>query len=92
MFIEEWLYQKLIREEEEYYYYLEEIAKYNNNFILDAVHIPLYRVESVQFIAQNQELLAYDCPITKIITENSVKDLQESIDANYTQFPWLTGL
>jgi hypothetical protein len=42
-----------------------------------------FTVSSEQFQKTEQELLAYDMPITKIIEENSVKDLQEVEDLTW---------
>lgn len=42
-----------------------------------------FTVSSEQFQKTEQELLAYDMPITKIIEENSVKDLEEVQDRTW---------
>lgn len=42
-----------------------------------------YTISSEQFQKTEQELLAYDMPITKIIEENSVKDMQEVVDRTW---------
>jgi hypothetical protein len=42
--------------------------------------IPFFTISSEKFEKTEQELLAYEMPITKIIEENSVKDLQEIED------------
>lgn len=41
----------------------------------DRYEIPFWTISSEQFQKHEQELLAYEMPITKIIEENSVKDL-----------------
>lgn len=43
-----------------------------------------YTIMSQQYQKTEQELLAYDMPITKIIEENSLKDLQEIEDRDFT--------
>lgn len=42
-----------------------------------------YTISSELFMKTEQELLAYDMPITKLIEENSVKDLQEIEDREW---------
>jgi hypothetical protein len=42
--------------------------------------IPFFTISSEKFEKIEQELMAYEMPITKIIEENSVKDLQEIKD------------
>lgn len=42
--------------------------------------IPFFTISSEKFEKFEQELLAYEMPITKIIEENSVKDIQEIED------------
>ncbi len=74
MFVEEWILQKLLREEEEEWTLLG---------IRWAFEIPFHRVTSESFTKADQELLAYDMPITKIITENSVKDIQKLEDSRF---------
>lgn len=68
MFIEEWVYQKLLREEQEF------------RLLFKRYEIPFYRIESEAFEKTEQELLVYDLPITKILEENSVKDIADLID------------
>jgi hypothetical protein len=46
--------------------------------------VGFYTVSSEIFQKTEQELLAYEMPITKIIEENSVKDIQEVEDREYT--------
>lgn len=43
-----------------------------------------YTISSEMFQKTEQELLAYEMPITKIIEENSVKDIQEVEDREFT--------
>lgn len=45
--------------------------------------IPFYTISSEKFEKTEQELLAYEMPITKIIEDNSVKDLQEIKDREF---------
>lgn len=45
--------------------------------------IPFYTISSEKFEKTEQELLAYEMPITKIIEDNSVKDIQEIEDRNF---------
>jgi len=47
--------------------------------------VPFYTVSSEKFEKTEQELLAYEMPITKIIEDNSVKDLQEIKDREFTR-------
>jgi len=49
------------------------------------VEVPFYTIASEVFQKTEQELLAYEMPITKIIEENSVKDIQEIEDREFTQ-------
>lgn len=46
--------------------------------------IGFYTISSEVFQKTEQELLAYEMPITKIIEENSVKDIQEIEDHEFT--------
>jgi hypothetical protein len=45
--------------------------------------IPFFTISSEKFEKVEQELLAYEMPITKIIEENSVKDIQAIEDLNF---------
>lgn len=45
--------------------------------------IPFYTIASEKFEKVEQELLAYDMPITKVIEDNSVKDIQEIEDREF---------
>ncbi len=45
--------------------------------------IPFFTISSEKFEKTEQELLAYEMPITKIIEENSVKDIQEIEDRQF---------
>ena len=45
--------------------------------------IPFYKIESEKFIKSEGELLAYKYPITKVIEENSVKDMQAVEDFRF---------
>lgn len=46
--------------------------------------IAFYSISSQIYQKNEQELLAYEMPITKIIEENSVKDIQEIEDRDFT--------
>lgn len=46
--------------------------------------VAFYTISSEMFQKTEQELLAYEMPITKIIEENSVKDIQEIEDREFT--------
>ncbi len=47
------------------------------------VEVPFFTVSSEKFEKTEQELLAYQMPITKVIEDNSVKDLQEIKDREF---------
>lgn len=54
------------------------------NFIRgQKAEIAFFTISSEQFQKTEQELLAYEMPITKIIEENSVKDIQEVEDREF---------
>jgi len=46
--------------------------------------VPFYTISSEKFEKTEQELLAYEMPITKVIEDNSVKDIQEIEDREFT--------
>lgn len=46
--------------------------------------VPFFTISSEKFEKTEQELLAYEMPITKIIEDNSVKDIQEVEDREWT--------
>lgn len=48
--------------------------------------IPFFTISSEKFEKTEQELLAYEMPVTKIIEENSVKDIQEIEDRMFLVF------
>jgi hypothetical protein len=48
--------------------------------------IPFFTISSEKFEKTEQELLAYEMPITKIIEENSVKDIQAVEDRQFLIF------
>lgn len=50
----------------------------------DRAEAAFFTISSEQFQKNEQELLAYEMPITKIIEENSVKDIQEIEDREFT--------
>ena len=47
------------------------------------IRIPFFTLSRESFAKTEQELLAYEMPITKIIEDNSVKDIQEIEDRNF---------
>jgi hypothetical protein len=49
----------------------------------DRAEVAFFSIFSEQFEKTEQELLAYEMPITKIIEENSVKDIQEVEDREF---------
>jgi hypothetical protein len=48
--------------------------------------VPFFTISSEKFEKTEQELLAYEMPVTKIIEDNSVKDLQEVKDRTWLLF------
>lgn len=48
--------------------------------------LPFFKVESEKFVKSEGELLAYDYPITKVIEENSVKDIQRIEDVKFIEY------
>lgn len=48
--------------------------------------IPFYKIESEKFVKSEGELLAYDYPITKVIEENSIKDIQKVEDFKFLEY------
>lgn len=48
--------------------------------------LPFFKIESEKFVKSEGELLAYDYPITKVIEENSVKDIQRVEDVKFIQY------
>jgi len=48
--------------------------------------LPFFKVESEKFVKSEGELLAYDYPITKVIEENSVKDIQRIEDEKFIEY------
>jgi hypothetical protein len=48
--------------------------------------LPFFKIESEKFVKSEGELLAYDYPITKVIEENSVKDIQRSEDETFINY------
>lgn len=48
--------------------------------------IPFFKIESEKFIKSEGELLAYDYPVTKVIEENSVKDIQKVEDIKWIEY------
>ena len=48
--------------------------------------LPFFKVESEKFVKSEGELMAYDYPITKIIEENSIKDIQKIEDEKFIEY------
>jgi len=48
--------------------------------------IPFYKISSEKFVKNEAELLAYDHPVTKVIEENSVKDIQAAEDSKFIEY------
>jgi len=48
--------------------------------------IPFFKIESEKFGKNEAELLAYDYPVTKVIEENSVKDIQRVEDEKWIEY------
>ncbi|NDC22587.1 MAG: hypothetical protein EBZ49_00430 [Proteobacteria bacterium] len=48
--------------------------------------LPFFKVESEKFVKSEGELLAYDYPITKVIEENSIKDIQRVEDEKFVEY------
>jgi hypothetical protein len=48
--------------------------------------LPFFKIESEKFVKNEGELLAYDYPITKVIEENSIKDIQKVEDIKFIEY------
>ena len=48
--------------------------------------LPFFKVESEKFVKSEAELLAYDYPITKVLEENSIKDIQFVEDEKFIEY------
>jgi hypothetical protein len=48
--------------------------------------IPFFKVETMLYEKGEEELLAYDMPVVKIIEDNSVKDIQEAEDGTFLTY------
>lgn len=48
--------------------------------------LAFFKVESEKFVKSEGELMAYDYPITKVIEENSVKDIQRIEDEKFIEY------
>lgn len=48
--------------------------------------LPFFKIESEKFVKTEAELLAYDYPVTKVIEENSVKDIQRVEDEKFIEY------
>jgi hypothetical protein len=48
--------------------------------------LPFFKIESQKFQKSEGELLAYDYPITKVIEENSIKDIQAVEDEKFIEY------
>ncbi len=51
----------------------------------DRYEIPFYKIESEKFSKSEGELLAFDYPVTKVIEDNSVKDIQTIEDTRFIE-------
>lgn len=71
MFIEEWIYQRLLRE--------------SQDCGCTVLGIKFHKIESAVFSKSDIELAVYDIPITKIIEENSVKEIGDYIDSLFLE-------
>jgi len=52
----------------------------------DRYEIPFFKIESEKFSKSEGELLAFDYPVTKVIEDNSVKDIQTVEDGRFISF------
>jgi hypothetical protein len=52
----------------------------------DRYEVPFFKIESERFRKNEAELLAFDYPVTKVIEENSVKDIQKIEDGKFIEF------
>jgi len=48
--------------------------------------LPFFKIESDKFVKSEGELMAYDYPVTKVIEENSVKDIQRVEDEKFIEY------
>lgn len=48
--------------------------------------LPFFKIESEKFVKSEGELLAYDYAITKVIEENSIKDIQKVEDMKFIEY------
>lgn len=48
--------------------------------------IPFFKISSEKFVKEEAELLAYDYPVTKVIEDNSVKDIQYVEDSKFKAY------
>lgn len=51
----------------------------------DRYELPFYKIESDKFSKSEGELLAYNYPVTKVIEDNSVKDIQGVEDSKFLE-------
>lgn len=59
----------------------------NDNYIQgNRYALPFFKIESQKFQKQEAELLSYDYPITKVIEENSIKDIQKVEDSQFLKY------
>lgn len=54
--------------------------------------IPFFTISSERFQATEQQLLSYEMPITKVIEQNSVKDLQRIQDRTFIAYAYAAVL
>lgn len=52
----------------------------------DRYEVPFFKIESDKFRKNEAELLAFDFPVTKVIEENTVKDIQKVEDSKFIEF------
>lgn len=52
----------------------------------DRYEIPFFKVASDESVKQEAELLAYDFPVTKIIEENNILDVEKAEDGKFIEF------
>lgn len=59
-------------------------GKPSNRYIMaPRYELPFFKVSSEKFVKEEAELLAYNFPVTKIIEDNSVKDIQYVEDSKF---------
>lgn len=62
-------------------------GKPENRYVSAARYeIPFFKISSEKFVKEEAELLAYDYPVTKVIEDNSVKDIQFVEDSKFKAY------